>query len=222
MTFNFNAKYVLLTYAQCGDLDPWAIVNHLAELRAECIVGRETHADGGTHLHCFAHFERKFRSRRADVFDVLGCHPNVSPTYTTPQAGWDYACKDGDIVAGGLQDQMLAKSLEVETCGMISWLQKVETSFLDYSWNLLRSSYAAASPNLRSTLTGDTALSRSRTSTQQGLSWYRTCFLSLASGYRAYLQGIQEVSLARQRGDPPGTKSSGSHFVCSRGPPPPL
>ena len=102
MNFNFNAKYVLLTYAQCGDLDPWAIVNHLAELRAECIVGRETHADGGTHLHCFAHFERKFRSRRADVFDVLGCHPNVSPTYTTPQAGWDYACKDGDIVAGGL------------------------------------------------------------------------------------------------------------------------
>ena len=129
MTFNFNAKYVLLTYAQCGDLDPWAVVDHLAELRAECIIGREAHADGGTHLHCFAHFDRKFRSRRADVFDVLGCHPNVSPTYTTPQAGWDYACKDGDIVAGGLQDQMLAKSLEVETCGMISWLQKVETSF---------------------------------------------------------------------------------------------
>ena len=173
MTFNFNAKYVLLTYAQCGDLDPWAVVDHLAELRAECIIGREAHADGGTHLHCFAHFDRKFRSRRANVFDVLGCHPNVSPTYTTPQAGWDYACKDGDIVAGGLQDQMLAKSLEVETCGMISWLQKVETSFLDYSWNLLRSSYAAASHNLRSTLTGDTALFRNRTSTQQGLSWYR-------------------------------------------------
>ena len=202
MTFNFNAKYVLLTYAQCGDLDPWAVVDHLAELRAECIIGREAHADGGTHLHCFAHFDRKFRSRRADVFDVLGCHPNVSPTYTTPQAGWDYACKDGDIVAGGLARPDAGK---ISGSGDV-WhdivAAKSRDEFLDYSWNLLRSSYAAASPNLRSTLTGDTALFRNRTSTQQGLSWYRTCFLSLASGYRAYLQGIQEVSLARQRGDP--------------------
>ena len=102
MTFNFNASYALLTYSVCGELDPWAIVEHLAELRGECIVAREAHADGGTHLHCFVHFERKFRSRRADVFDVHGCHPNVSPTHTTPQAGFDYACKDGVIVAGGL------------------------------------------------------------------------------------------------------------------------
>jgi len=102
MTFNFNARYALLTYAQSGTLDPWAVVDHFTELRAECIVSREAHADGGTHLHCFVDFARKFRSRRADVFDVSGCHPNVSPTHTTPQAGFDYACKDGDIVAGGL------------------------------------------------------------------------------------------------------------------------
>lgn len=102
MTFNFNARYALLTYSQCGDLDPWAVNNHLAQLRAECIIARETHADGGTHLHCFVDFGQKFRSRRANVFDVDGKHPNVAPTHTTPQAGFDYACKDGDIVAGGL------------------------------------------------------------------------------------------------------------------------
>lgn len=102
MTFNFNARYALLTYSQCGELDPWAVVDHFTQLRAECIVAREAHADGGTHLHCFVDFARKYRSRRADVFDVLGCHPNVSPTHSTPQAGFDYACKDGDIVAGGL------------------------------------------------------------------------------------------------------------------------
>jgi len=103
MSFNFNARYALLTYSQCGELDGWAVSNHFTELRAECIVAREAHSDGGSHLHAFVDFGRKFRSRRADVFDVGGYHPNISPTHTTPQAGFDYACKDGDIVAGGLE-----------------------------------------------------------------------------------------------------------------------
>ena len=102
MTFNFNARYALLTYAQSGDLDGWEVSNHFTELRAECIVAREAHADGGVHLHAFVDFGRKFRSRRSNIFDVRGCHPNISPTHSTPQSGFDYACKDGDIVAGGL------------------------------------------------------------------------------------------------------------------------
>lgn len=101
--FNFNARYALLTYAQCGALDPWEVNNHLAELGAECIIAREEHADGGTHLHAFVDFGRKFRTRRSDVFDVGGCHPNISPSYGTPEKGFDYAIKDGDIVAGGLE-----------------------------------------------------------------------------------------------------------------------
>ena len=60
------------------------------------------------------------------MFDVDGVHPNISPTYSTPQAGFDYACKDGDAVAGDSDDQMLAKSLENEANGMISWMQKAE------------------------------------------------------------------------------------------------
>ena len=44
MTFNFNARYALLTYAQCGDLDGWQVSDHFTELRAECIVAREAHA----------------------------------------------------------------------------------------------------------------------------------------------------------------------------------
>ena len=104
MPFNFNARYALLTYSQCGDLDGWEVSNHFTKLGAECIVAREAHVDGGIHLHAFVDFgpECKFRSRRSDVFDVGGFHPNISPTHTTPQSGFDYACKDGDIVAGGL------------------------------------------------------------------------------------------------------------------------
>jgi len=102
-SFRFQGKYVLLTYAQCGDLDPFAIVGHMAELGAECIIGRELHADGGIHLHAFCAFERQFRSRRADIFDVGHCHPNISSSKGTPEKGYDYAIKDGDVVAGGLE-----------------------------------------------------------------------------------------------------------------------
>lgn len=100
--FNVNSRYVLLTYAQCGDLDPWAVNDLLSTLGAECIIGRERHEDGGIHLHAFVDFNRKFRTRRSDIFDVDGHHPNISQSRGTPEAGYDYAIKDGDVVAGGL------------------------------------------------------------------------------------------------------------------------
>lgn len=101
--FVVNARYVLLTYAQSDGLDPFRIVEHLSSMGAECIVAREAHADGGTHLHAFVDFGRKFRSRRHDIYDVDGFHPNISPSLGNPEKGYDYACKDGEIVAGGLE-----------------------------------------------------------------------------------------------------------------------
>nr|QBX89245.1 replication associated protein [Apis mellifera genomovirus 1] len=100
--FRFAARYGLLTYPQCGDLDPWAIVEMLGELGAECIVGRESHQDGGVHLHAFFMFQSKFESRNVRVFDVDGMHPNVVRGYSSPEKGYAYAIKDGDVVAGGL------------------------------------------------------------------------------------------------------------------------
>lgn len=102
MTFILNARYFLVTYPQCGTLDEWAVNDHFGSLGAECLVGREIHADGGTHLHVFCDFGRKFRSRRADIFDVEGHHPNIERSKRNPRKGADYASKDGDIVAGGL------------------------------------------------------------------------------------------------------------------------
>lgn len=99
----YQFRYALLTYAQCGNLDPFLVVNHLASLNAECIIGREHHKDGGSHLHAFVDFGRKFRSRNTRCFDVAGYHPNVSPSKGRPEKGWDYATKDGDICAGGLE-----------------------------------------------------------------------------------------------------------------------
>lgn len=100
--FVHNYRYALFTYSQCGDLDPWRIMERLSSLGAECIIGREHHEDGGLHLHVFADFGRKFRSRKTDILDVDGRHPNVEPSAGTPEKGYDYAIKDGDVVCGGL------------------------------------------------------------------------------------------------------------------------
>lgn len=102
MSLHVNARYVLLTYAQCGDLDGFTVMARISSLGGECIVGREHHADGGLHLHVFCDFGRKFRSRKIDVFDVDGHHPNVQPSKGTPRKGYDYAIKDGDVICGGL------------------------------------------------------------------------------------------------------------------------
>lgn len=120
MSFRFAARYGLLTYPQCGDLDPWAIVAMLGDLGAECIIGREGHADGGIHLHAFFMFERKFESRNVRVFDVDGHHPNIVRGYSTPEKGATYATKEGDVVAGGLDMESLRKPVS-DTGGV--WAQ---------------------------------------------------------------------------------------------------
>ncbi|QCX29511.1 Replication-associated protein [Plant associated genomovirus 21] len=104
MPFYFNARYGLFTYAHCESMDPFAIVDHFGDLGAEVIVGSERYPTGpGVHYHVFADFGRKFRSRRVDCFDVAGFHPNIVASRGTPEAGYDYAIKDGDVVAGGLE-----------------------------------------------------------------------------------------------------------------------
>lgn len=118
MTFRFAAKYGLLTYPALGtDMDAverlaHRIVEHLGDLGAECIIGRESHVDGGLHLHAFFMFGRKFESRNVRVFDVDGKHPNVVRGYSNAEGGCTYAIKEGDIVAGGLDPGQLGKPVD--------------------------------------------------------------------------------------------------------------
>lgn len=102
-TFDFHSRYGLFTYSQCNGLDPHDVVVHFASLGAECIIGREDHADGGTHLHAFVDFGRKRRFRRHVFADVGLFHPNIAPSRGTPETAYDYAIKDGDVVGGGLE-----------------------------------------------------------------------------------------------------------------------
>lgn len=96
--FDIHCRYALITYAQCGDLSGPTVGEFLEGLGFKSVIGRENHADGGLHLHCFVDFGRKRRFRRPRVFDIEGRHPNVEPSRGTPEKGWDYAVKDGDIV----------------------------------------------------------------------------------------------------------------------------
>lgn len=129
----FNARYFLLTYAQCGDLDGWTVSDHMSSLGAECIVGRELHSDGGVHLHAFVDFGKKFRSRRVDIFDVNGCHPNVSPSRGSAERGYDYAIKDGDVVAGGLA----RPSEHGASTNVQKWSQIVSAESQEQFWQLV-------------------------------------------------------------------------------------
>jgi Geminivirus Rep catalytic domain len=101
--FFFTGEHVLLTYSQSSDIDPEEINSVVRRHGGECIIGRENHADGGIHFHCFVQFEREFITTNARVFDVGGRHPNFRRMYRTPEKGYDYAIKDGDVVGGSLQ-----------------------------------------------------------------------------------------------------------------------
>lgn len=140
-----NSRYVLLTYAQCRDLDEWHVNDHMASLNAECIIGREIHpTTGGVHLHVFVDFGRKFRSRSPQVFDVDGRHPNVSPSRGTPEKGYDYAIKDGDVVAGGLERPRPRGGMHVgaENLFNIAHLCESPTEFLELCDEMDRRNFA--------------------------------------------------------------------------------
>lgn len=99
-----EAKYTLLTYAQVPGPEADGFANGLADVftservAAQYVIGRERHADGGIHFHCFLDFGRKFSSRDTRIFDLGERHPNIERVGRTPRRAYDYAIKDGDIV----------------------------------------------------------------------------------------------------------------------------
>jgi len=134
-SFDLHCRYALLTYAQSGDLAGEVVGARLREMGFECVIGRENHADGGVHLHCFVDFGRKRRFRRADVFDVLGRHPNISPSKGTPEKGYDYAIKDGEIVFQSLDRP--GKSGGGDSSTVAKWTTITNASNREEFWSLV-------------------------------------------------------------------------------------
>lgn len=95
--FKFDSASAFLTYPQ---LD--ATVQALYE--ALCAVApvewarvcRELHEDGQPHLHAVVKFKSRVQSRRPDIFDFAGKHPNIQSIRSIAKA-LEYVSKDGDF-----------------------------------------------------------------------------------------------------------------------------
>jgi hypothetical protein len=117
------SRYFMFTYSQSGSEWPYKNFISLVEpLGGKYHIGREQHADGGYHFHCFVDFERKFDFERVHRFCVgtnrrpisgeeasgqkSRCpghtHANILSVRRTPFNVWDYVQKYGDIVASNL------------------------------------------------------------------------------------------------------------------------
>lgn len=97
MVFNTNGKRFFLTYSQ-HEFEHQLLYDELAKLGpvSRAIISREHHADGGHHSHVAIEYSRRLQSRRADFFDIDGCHPNVQAVRTWA-AVVAYVRKDGDV-----------------------------------------------------------------------------------------------------------------------------
>uniref|UniRef100_A0A8E7G1E4 Replication-associated protein n=1 Tax=Ficedula parva Genomoviridae sp. TaxID=2814952 RepID=A0A8E7G1E4_9VIRU len=139
----FCAQHFLLTYAHTEGrdgkppLDPFRVVEVIGGHGAECIVARELYPTGdGFHFHVFVSFDRRFRSRKADVFDVDGYHPNVEPSRKNAVGGFDYATKDGEIIAGGLERPSGIGGRRSANRDEVVWGQITTAETRDEFWSL--------------------------------------------------------------------------------------
>ena len=183
--FDYHFRYALITYSQCGDLSPERVGERFQELGALLVIGRENHADGGIHLHCFVDFGRKRRFRRVTCFDVDGRHPNIEQSRGTPEKGYDYATKDGDIVfrsldrptpSGGGNSKTVAKWTEITTASD-------RESFWDLVHQLIQKVRQLISPNFKSTVTGSLHLSLPSMSPLGTLSSLEEMLMDEIAGY---------------------------------------
>jgi hypothetical protein len=113
-------RYFLFTFSQSGESWPYQdFVDIINALGGKYLIGRERHADGGYHFHCFVDFERKYEwedphkfcvgnrgSRPPSKFEAASgrlcpgkVHGNILKISKTQWHAFDYVQKYGDIVA---------------------------------------------------------------------------------------------------------------------------
>jgi len=107
-SFRFRAKTCLLTYSQTTEHQQHAFLHrttdhfdHVANALgppSHYRLGRELHADGGTHFHVFISWPDRISFRNERLLDFHGAHPNIKAIPRTIEHAWDYAGKDGDII----------------------------------------------------------------------------------------------------------------------------
>lgn len=107
--FEKQAKAFLLTYSQLSDDAQSAFFSRASAhygfitetLRApNCYrLCRERHEDDGVHVHCYVSFDTAVRIQSQFRLDFGGSHPNIRSVSRGHRRTFDYAGKDGDIIA---------------------------------------------------------------------------------------------------------------------------
>lgn len=105
--FRFNAKRIFLTYSQTlPRFTPDVVLKHLNK-KAEKIaiinylIGQETHADGGKHIHAYLKFETKLDTKNSRFLDLTyyghNYHPYISKV-TEVHKLWRYIKKENNYI----------------------------------------------------------------------------------------------------------------------------
>ncbi|UYD39151.1 MAG: replication associated protein [Wigfec virus K19_493] len=98
MPFRLASKKILLTYAQAPNLTKEQILTHIQTHGnvKHYVIGKELHADGGQHFHCFVEFERKLDTTNNRAFDIGQNHPNIKRVgrhLSDSDNCWEYCTK---------------------------------------------------------------------------------------------------------------------------------
>lgn len=106
--FRLRAKTILITYSQLNDEqlaafndNPTSHCDFVTENFGPPLVyraGRESHQDGGNHIHVFCSWGDRITSRDPRCLDFGGSHPNIKPIPRTPAKAWEYAGKENNII----------------------------------------------------------------------------------------------------------------------------
>lgn len=103
--FRLAARKLFITYPQCGGSkeELLAFISRLYPVTKYCI-SRESHIDGGLHLHAAFEFASKLDIRNSNTLDWttggLCHHPNIQSVKNW-KATVTYIKKDGDFIEGG-------------------------------------------------------------------------------------------------------------------------
>lgn len=94
--FRVSAKCFSLTYPRCN-LSTADAIDKLVESHGDAqyiAVSKETHEDGGYHLHAMILFENKKNIKNQKFFDIDNYHPNIQATRNIEK--WvEYIQKEG-------------------------------------------------------------------------------------------------------------------------------
>lgn len=98
--YRLQAKNIFITYPQC-DLEKEFVLEHFQNLfnyEFQYAIGRESHKDGGHHLHVLLSLSQKYSTRDPRWADIADFHPNIQSVRSIKNV-YNYVTKDGDYIS---------------------------------------------------------------------------------------------------------------------------